>query len=284
MTLARKLAAIMSALTWHQPRIAAELRESELRFRQVTDNIREVFFLCDPEITHMFYISPGYAKIWGRSCESSYDNPQSFTDAIHVDDRERAMQTIAPHGTLIPNDVEYRIVRPDGTIRWISARGFPIRDERGDVYRFAGIAEDITERKRALDLITRQALEHSTRRLSLLGEMTGLLQTVVKVEEAAAIVGGYAAQLHVGDGGAIYLFKESRNALDLLARWGELTLADSVVPDECWALRQRYARPRCRGCRAAPIRSGPDGKLPRGRSGLPLWGGRIHRGHSRCHV
>jgi diguanylate cyclase (GGDEF)-like protein/PAS domain S-box-containing protein len=240
MTLAKKLASIMSALSWRQRRVEAELRESELRFRQVTENISEVFFLCDPEITHIFYISPGYAEIWGRSCGSLYADPKSFADAIHVDDRERAMQTIAPQGTVVPCDVEYRIVRPDGTVRWVRARTFPIRDERGDIYRFAGIAEDITERKSALDQITRQAqvLEQNNRRLSLLGEMTGLLQTVVKVEEAAAIVGGYAAQVQVGDGGAIYLFKESRNALDLLARWGELTLADSIAPDECWALRR----------------------------------------------
>lgn len=230
----------MSAISWRRPEVPAELRESESRFRQVTENIREVFFLVDPQMTRMFYVSPGYEEIWGRSRESLYADPSSFADAIHVDDRERAVNSFAPEGTVIPFDVEYRIVRPDDTIRWVRARGFPIQDESGDVYRFAGIAEDITERKIALDQVTRQTetLEQSNRRLSLLGEMTGLLQTAVPIEEAAAILGGYLAQLHVGDGGALYLFKESRNQLDLLARWGELELAGRVFPDECWALRR----------------------------------------------
>lgn len=243
MSLAKNLAARMGALFRRDSPIAEELRKSELRFRQVTENIREVFFLVDPEITRMFYVSPGYMEIWGRSCESLYADPRSFIDAIHPDDRERAIASFAPDGTVIPFDVEYRIVHPDGTVRWVRARGFPIRDESGEVYRFAGIAEDITERKRAVDEITRQAevLEQGNRRLSLLGEMTGLLQTVVSVEEAATIVGGYMAQVHVGDSGAIYLFRESRNLLDLLARWGDQEVAESVVPDECWGLRRGQA-------------------------------------------
>lgn len=240
MSLADKLAAMMSALFRRSPQIEEELRESELRFRQVTENIREVFFLCDPELTQMFYVSPAYMEIWGRTCESLYADPPSFSDAIHDDDREGAMRAIAPHGTVMPVDIEYRIVRPDGTVRWIRARTYPIRDETGDVYRFTGIAEDITERRNAIDQLTRQAeaLDQSNRRLALLGEMTGLLQTVVSVEEAAAIVGGYMAQVHVGASGAIYLFRESRDSLDLLARWGEHTLAESVVPEECWSLRR----------------------------------------------
>ncbi|HUG79471.1 MAG TPA: diguanylate cyclase [Burkholderiales bacterium] len=241
MTRPGKLAALMRALSWR--RVAAELRETESRFQQVTDHIREVFFLVDPGITRMFYVSPGYEELWGRSCESLYANPRSFGDAIHVEDRERAFQTFAPQGTVIPFDVEYRIVRPDSTVRWVRARGFPIRDASGQIYRFAGFAEDITERKDAMDLVTHQAqaLERGNRRLALLGEMTGLLQTAVRIEEAAAIVEGYVAQLRVGDSGGFYLFKESRNYLDLLARWGEPKLADSVVPGECWALRRGQA-------------------------------------------
>lgn len=237
------------------------LRESELRFRQVTDHIREVFFLCDPPMTRMFYISPAYEEIWGRSCESLYADPRSFMEAIHPDDRERALMAFAPHGTVVPFDVDYRIVRQDGTIRWIRARGFPIRDEKGDVYRFAGIAEDLTIRVNALEEVKRQArtLEQSNHRLSLLGEMTSLLQTVVRNEEAAAICGGYLAQVGVGVGGALYLYKESRNYLDLLARWGDVAMAERVVPEECWALRrgQPYQVPetmpdlRCKHARPA---------------------------------
>lgn len=247
MTLAERLSSIVSAIFGRKSPAAEDLRESELRFRQVTENIREVFFLVDPEMSRMYYVSPGYEEIWGRSCDSLYANPRSFADGIHADDAERAMQAFAPHGTVIPFDVEYRIVRPNGTIRWIRARGFPIRNESGDVYRFAGIAEDITERKDAMDTIRHQtqALERNNKRLSLLGEMTGLLQTVDTVEEAAEVLGGQLNHVHVGEGGALYLYKESRNYLDLLARWGELEFPDSVLPDECWALRrgQPYRAP-----------------------------------------
>ena len=240
MTPSIRLAAIKEAIFGSNPRVVDELRESELRFRQVTENIREVFFLIDTEMTRMFYVSPGYEDLWGRSCESLYADSRSFMDAIHVDDRERAIRSFAPHGTAIPFDVEYRIVRPDSTVRWIRARGYPIKDQDGDTYRFAGIAEDITERKEATDLVYAQAqsLEQGNRRLSLIGEMTGLLQTVVRVDEAASIIGGYMAQLRLGDSGAVYLFKESRNLLVTLARWGELKIADSIAPDECWALRR----------------------------------------------
>jgi two-component system sensor histidine kinase/response regulator len=123
----------------------AELVESEARFRQITEAIREVFFLSDLQITQMYYVSPAYEHIFGRSCESLYAHPRSFGDAMHPDDRQRAFAAIAPHGTVVPFDVEYRIVRPDGSQRSIRARGFPIYNDAGDIYRFAGIAEDITE-------------------------------------------------------------------------------------------------------------------------------------------
>ncbi|HUE89345.1 MAG TPA: response regulator [Vicinamibacterales bacterium] len=124
--------------------IKAELGESEARFRQITEAIHEVFFLVDPRMTEMLYVSPAYQEIFGRSCESLYAAPQSFGEAIHPDDRARAFAAFAPEGVLVPFDVEYRIVRPDRSERSIRARSFPIRNDAGAVYRFAGIAEDVT--------------------------------------------------------------------------------------------------------------------------------------------
>jgi diguanylate cyclase (GGDEF)-like protein/PAS domain S-box-containing protein len=131
------------------------LRESELRFRQLAENIHEVFFLIDPANTQMLYVSPAYEAIWGRSVASLYENPLSWTDPIHPDDRERvfaALKSTEHSGRL---DYEYRIVRPDGAVRWIHARGFPILDKAGKLYRVAGIAEEITERKRSEEKIRR---------------------------------------------------------------------------------------------------------------------------------
>lgn len=125
----------------------ADLAESEKRFRQLAETIREVFFLVDPQITRIFYVSPAYENIFGRTCESLSAHPQDWVEAIHPADRQRVLETIMPRGTLASFDVEYRIVRPDASERFLRARGFPITGEDGDIYRFAGIAEDITERR-----------------------------------------------------------------------------------------------------------------------------------------
>jgi len=126
----------------------AALGESEQRFRQIAENIHEVFWLIDMVKQTTLYISPAYEAIWSRTCESLYQAPRSFIAAIHPDDRARvvdAIETDREHGF----EVEYRVVRPDGSIRWIWDRGFPIRDKSKRFYRVAGLAEDITERKQA---------------------------------------------------------------------------------------------------------------------------------------
>lgn len=130
-------------------RVQAEnaLKESESRFRQLAENIRKVFWMADPEMTRIFYISPAYEKVWGRTCESLYAEPHSFIESIHPDDRKHLTSTIEAHLKGETTDQEYRIVQPDGAVRWVRDRGFPIRDEAGRIYRVAGIAEDITERK-----------------------------------------------------------------------------------------------------------------------------------------
>jgi len=127
---------------------SAALRENELRFRQLAENITEVFWMTNPAKTEMLYISPGYETIWGRSCQSLYESPQTWMNAIHPEDRDRVKQAALSKQTEGEFDEEYRVVRPDGTFRWIRDRAFPIRDAAGQIYRLAGIAEDITERKR----------------------------------------------------------------------------------------------------------------------------------------
>jgi PAS domain S-box-containing protein len=123
------------------------LKDSQERFRQLAEHIREVFWMTDPAKQCMLYISPGYEEIWGRSCESLYDSPQSWLDAIHPEDRPRVVEAATHKQVAGTYDEEYRIVRPDGTIRWICDRAFPVRDASGNVYRIVGFAEDITDRK-----------------------------------------------------------------------------------------------------------------------------------------
>ncbi|MDZ7960331.1 MAG: ATP-binding protein [Aulosira sp. DedQUE10] len=129
--------------------IEASLRESEERFRQMAETIQSVFWLCDLAPRRMLYVNPAYEQIWGRSCESLYSDFSSWIETIHPEDREQVQMAAARCMAIGNHTEEYRIVRPDGTIRWICDRGFLIRDGNAQPYRIAGVAEDISERKQA---------------------------------------------------------------------------------------------------------------------------------------
>ncbi|MBC8039999.1 MAG: PAS domain S-box protein, partial [Opitutaceae bacterium] len=126
---------------------AEDLRASEERFRQIAENIHEVFWMTDPEKHSLLYISPAYETIWGRRCADILKNPSDWLKAIHADDRGRV--AAAAKRQLQGNyDEVFRVVRPDGSIRWVRDKAFPIRDHTGKVYRIVGTAEDITETRK----------------------------------------------------------------------------------------------------------------------------------------
>ena len=125
------------------------LRQSEERFRQIAATVTQVFWIADVADHKILYISPGYERIWGRSCESLYSAPRSFLDAVHPDDRGPVLRTLESQQRGVPFDHEYRIVRPDGEIRHVHDRGFPIRRADGSVVEYVGVAEDITGRLKA---------------------------------------------------------------------------------------------------------------------------------------
>jgi PAS domain S-box-containing protein len=126
-------------------RLESVLQESELRFRQLAESIHEVFYLNDSQKNTILYVSPAYEKIWGRSCESLYENPLSFLQSVHEDDRESVIASFAEQRAGRPVEVKYRVVQPNHTIRWVRSRAFPVLEEDGTFHRIAGIAEDITE-------------------------------------------------------------------------------------------------------------------------------------------
>ena len=135
-----------------------DLRESEERFRQIAENIREVFWINTPAGDNLSYVSPAYEEIWGRSCESLYRNPRGWMEAIHPDDLPLVQANPEKEARGECTDVEYRIIRPDGTLRWIRDRSYPAK--RGDgTPLVCGIAEDITAQKRA----TAEQLEQAVR-------------------------------------------------------------------------------------------------------------------------
>jgi PAS domain S-box-containing protein len=133
----------------------AALRESEERFRQLAENIDAVFWMTSRDRYQIIYISPAFDRIWGRSRTDFYENGYLLLDSIHPADVERV--TTALQTPVNDYEIEYRILRPDGAIRWIRDRSFPIRNEQGDIYRYAGIAEDITNRKQTEQKIREQA-------------------------------------------------------------------------------------------------------------------------------
>lgn len=123
------------------------LRESEECFRQLAENIQDSFWLLSTELSSILYISPAYEQIWGRSIEELYANSQNWIEWVHSEDKHLLLDA---HPRVLAGEstnCEYRILRPDGTIRWVCDRAFPIHDESGKVYRIAGICEDISDRK-----------------------------------------------------------------------------------------------------------------------------------------
>nr|WP_242039615.1 PAS domain-containing protein [Anabaena sphaerica] len=137
------------------------LRDSEEKFRQFAENSHGVMLLRQVDSGELLYVNPAYEEIWGQSCQSLYQDSDSWMTVLHPDDQERihaAHQATDGQGLF---HQEYRIIQPDGSIRWIWGRCFPIKDSSGQVYRIAAMAEDITEQKQ-----TELALRQSQSRLA----------------------------------------------------------------------------------------------------------------------
>jgi PAS domain S-box-containing protein len=128
-------------------KIENALRDSEEKFRQFAENSRQVMLIRQIDSGELLYINPVYEEIWGQTRESLYENPNSWMNFLHPDDRQSINVSYqAADGKGLFSE-EYRIVRSDGTMRWIWGRCFPIINAAGEIYRIGAIAEDITERK-----------------------------------------------------------------------------------------------------------------------------------------
>jgi formate hydrogenlyase transcriptional activator len=160
----------------------AAVRQSEERFRQMADTIPEVIWITSLEPERVLYTSPSFERIWGLKVEELYRNPRLWTEAIHPEDRDRVVSTFSEWiaGTEVAyHDVEYRIVRPDGTIRWIHERGVLTRDKNARPVEVSGISTDITTAKQA-----QQALENSFQEIHVLTERLERENVALKHAEA----------------------------------------------------------------------------------------------------
>ncbi|MFA6921399.1 MAG: EAL domain-containing protein, partial [Gallionella sp.] len=181
-----------------QKQVELALKESEELFHQITENIRQVFWVGTPDWNQVMYISPAYEEIWGRSCASLYAEPLEWLDAVVEADRKKIIDSISKKSTGDFSDVtfpEYRICRPDGTERWIYACAFPIYDAEGKVYRIAGIAEDITQRKRDEEALRVAAVAFETHEGILI---TDARSNIVRVNRAFSEITGYSAEEVLG--------------------------------------------------------------------------------------
>ncbi|MGB6720484.1 MAG: PAS domain S-box protein [Terracidiphilus sp.] len=192
------------------------LVESEARFRDLTNAIREVFWILDVRNGTMLYVSPAYEQIWGRPSQRLYADAQDWLSAIHGDDRVRVEESFFAENNQ-PFEVTYRILRPEGTVRWIRSRGFPIVGEDGVVLRLAGIAADITEARVASEaLVKTQRLLASIVNSShdaILGQ--SLDSNITTWNPAAERIFGYSRDEAIGASANILL----RNDQEVEASW-----------------------------------------------------------------
>jgi len=207
--------------TVERHRAQRALLETEERFREMAENIECVFWMRSVEQNCMLYVSPAYERVWGRSLASLYQQPGSFIDAVHPADRERVRANVLQERLPRPQEfeIEYRIVRPDGSTRWIRDRGFPIRSAPGKLPRIAGIAEDITSRK---------ALEEAQRRLATAIEqaaeafiITDVQGTIVYANPAFEKITGYSPREALGQNPRI-LKSGKQDAAFYRRMWGSL--------------------------------------------------------------
>jgi PAS domain S-box-containing protein len=162
------------------------LRESDERFRQLTDNIEDVFWMFSLPARTVEYVSPAYAAMWGRSVEALQQQPNSWLDAVHGDDRGHVSALWNALDEVPHYEAEFRIAMEDGSVRWVRDRLFAVRDRRGEVYRVARVTSDIT-RRREMESLLRAADANKNEFLATLAHE--LRNPLSPIRNAAALLG-----------------------------------------------------------------------------------------------
>ena len=163
-----------------------ELRDSEERFRQITDNIDDVFWMFAVPEGDLVYVSPAYSAVWGGSADDLRQRPQGWLDAVHPDDRERIAGRWGQLRETPHYDDEFRILGPDGRTHWVRDRLFAVRNARGEVVRVARVTSDITARKE-MEALLRAADRNKNQFLATLAHE--LRNPLSPIRNAAALLG-----------------------------------------------------------------------------------------------
>lgn len=187
---------------------AVRLRETLELFRQVTENITEVFWVTDPAKIRVNYVSRGFERVWGQPRQAVYTNPATWLEGVYAADRARVVHATYTRQITGDYDEQYRVQRPDGTVCWVHDRAFPVRNEKDEVYRIVGITEDITEHKRAEQLL--EAQRDVGVALSVTNDLNAALEGLLAT----------ATTLEGIDCGGVYLRNQQTGALELEAHCG----------------------------------------------------------------
>ena len=183
----------LASLALSRARAEADLFAGEARFREMAENIEDLFYNFDSHTDRVLYVSPGYEKIWGRSCESFYADPPSFAYPVFAEDVHLIKKARKDNRAGQLTDIEFRLLHPDGQTRWIRNRSYPVFNAQGQVERTVGTARDITERKLA-DLAlaaTNRALQMLSRSSIAINRIDDEATLLAEICRLSVEVGGY---------------------------------------------------------------------------------------------
>jgi PAS domain S-box-containing protein len=234
-TVQEKTGRLQSEMEEHKE-TAVRLRETLELFRQVTENITEVFWVTDPGKTRVNYVSRGFERVWGQPRQAVYTNPATWLEGVYSEDRQRVVNATYAKQMTGDYDEQYRVQRPDGTLCWVHDRAFPVRNEKGEVYRIVGITEDITEHKRAEQLL--EAQRDVGVALSVTNDLNAALERLLET----------ATTLEGIDCGGVYLFNRETGALELEAHSGlapefvQRTARYEANAPETWLVKEGRVR------------------------------------------
>lgn len=247
------VAADMIRKLWRREKQTVSAFEDNVQdFREMSEHIQEIFWILDPRTKKATFVNPAYETITGRSCESLIDEPSSYEQAIHPEDRSRVLTKLAAAAQSGHFDERFRIVRPDGEVRWVWVHGFPRKDVSGNIIRLGGTALDITGQKKAEDQVAAnlakaksawaeaEALRKATLALTEDLHMDSVLETLLC--SLAELVPYTCARVLVPEGGPHWLALGERSCPEVPKKSPRAPL--TFVADDCPLFQRVCSEPR----------------------------------------